>query len=147
MKLVREHIIFEKFIEDSDPIEDMGIGIIKKLDVFLILKQNNVCFMSHELNILKTYFEDDLSKVYLLSEPYFRGDKKDDFSIFCKRTIHKIISKLKIYKRTFVNSYYYDLYQTSIGKICNLHLSENEEYYFLSDLSAAVNLYGQYLKK
>jgi ankyrin repeat protein len=27
MKLIREHIIFEKFIEDSDPIKDMGIGI------------------------------------------------------------------------------------------------------------------------
>jgi hypothetical protein len=27
MKLVREHIIFEKFTEDSDPIHDMGIGI------------------------------------------------------------------------------------------------------------------------
>jgi hypothetical protein len=26
MKLVREHIIFEKFTEDSDPIRDMGIG-------------------------------------------------------------------------------------------------------------------------
>jgi hypothetical protein len=25
MNLVREHIIFEKFVEDSDPIKDMGI--------------------------------------------------------------------------------------------------------------------------
>ena len=33
MKLVREHIIFEKFTEDSDPIKDLGIGIInKKID-------------------------------------------------------------------------------------------------------------------
>lgn len=26
MKLVREHILFEKFTEDSDPIKDMNIG-------------------------------------------------------------------------------------------------------------------------
>jgi len=31
MKLVREHIIFEKFTEDSDPIADMGIGIKNQL--------------------------------------------------------------------------------------------------------------------
>ena len=27
MKLVREHIIFEKFTEEGDPIKDMGIGL------------------------------------------------------------------------------------------------------------------------
>jgi len=27
MGIIKEHIIFEKFIEDSDPIHDMGIGI------------------------------------------------------------------------------------------------------------------------
>jgi hypothetical protein len=27
VSLVREHIVLEKFIEDSDPIHDMGIGI------------------------------------------------------------------------------------------------------------------------
>jgi ankyrin repeat protein len=31
MKLVREHIIFEKFTEESDPIDDMGIGLIHRL--------------------------------------------------------------------------------------------------------------------
>jgi len=29
MKLVREHIINEKFTDESDPIKDMGIGIFK----------------------------------------------------------------------------------------------------------------------
>jgi len=32
MKLVREHIIFEKFTEDSDPIHDMGIGMENVLE-------------------------------------------------------------------------------------------------------------------
>jgi hypothetical protein len=31
MSLVREYIIFEKFIENSDPIKDMDIGITKLL--------------------------------------------------------------------------------------------------------------------
>jgi len=34
MKLVREHI-FEKFTEDSDPIQDMGIGMMKKIKDFI----------------------------------------------------------------------------------------------------------------
>jgi hypothetical protein len=32
MKLVREYIIFEKFIEDGDPIHDMGIGFNISMD-------------------------------------------------------------------------------------------------------------------
>jgi hypothetical protein len=32
MNLVREHIIFEKFVEDSDPVYDMKIGIINLLN-------------------------------------------------------------------------------------------------------------------
>jgi hypothetical protein len=41
MKLIREHIN-EKFIEDSDPIADMGIGLLSDLDEFvkLILKKD-----------------------------------------------------------------------------------------------------------
>ena len=32
MKIVKEHIIFEKFREESDPIEDMGIGLFVNRD-------------------------------------------------------------------------------------------------------------------
>jgi hypothetical protein len=35
MKLVREHIIFEKFTEDSDPIKDMGIGIMYQIEKWI----------------------------------------------------------------------------------------------------------------
>jgi len=31
VKLVREHIIFEKFVTDSDPITDMGIGMMQQI--------------------------------------------------------------------------------------------------------------------
>lgn len=44
MKLVKEHIN-ERFVEDSDPIKDMGIGMntfenIKKGDIIIRTKQN-----------------------------------------------------------------------------------------------------------
>jgi hypothetical protein len=35
MKLIKEHIIIEKFTEDSDPIKDMNIGIIKALNKWM----------------------------------------------------------------------------------------------------------------
>ena len=35
MNIVRSHIIFEKFTEDSDPISDMGIGVKKLIDEWM----------------------------------------------------------------------------------------------------------------
>ena len=35
MKLVKEHIIFEKFTEEGDPIKDLGIGITVQFDKWL----------------------------------------------------------------------------------------------------------------
>ncbi len=32
MKIVKEHILFEKFVEDSDPIADMKIGLLHRLE-------------------------------------------------------------------------------------------------------------------
>jgi hypothetical protein len=40
MKLVREHIIFEKFTEKSDPIRDMGIGLTTKQIVKMLLDED-----------------------------------------------------------------------------------------------------------
>jgi len=49
VKIVREHIIFEKFEEDSDPVHDLGIGIkesIKyhwdQLQKLISKEQNNI---------------------------------------------------------------------------------------------------------
>lgn len=40
MRLVRESILFEKFIEDSDPITDMGIGMIHQIKKWLKDRKN-----------------------------------------------------------------------------------------------------------
>ena len=45
MKLVKEHIIFEKFEKDSDPIKDMNIGMIREIKKWL------------ETNIIKKYHD------------------------------------------------------------------------------------------
>jgi len=50
VKLVREHIILEKFIEDSDPISDMGIGMIEKTNRFL--EDNEINFKFDDIKIL-----------------------------------------------------------------------------------------------
>jgi hypothetical protein len=50
VKLVREHIN-EKFVEDSDPVKDMGIGMYKWW-----LKQANIMGQKNEEQILKMYF-------------------------------------------------------------------------------------------
>jgi hypothetical protein len=53
MSLVREHIIFEKFTEDSDPVHDMDIGVLYKIILHIskqfynstfkeFLKRNNI---------------------------------------------------------------------------------------------------------
>lgn len=42
MKLVKEHIIFEKFTEDSDPIKDMGIGSRMLIQRWLDKYKNNI---------------------------------------------------------------------------------------------------------
>jgi len=63
MKLVKEHIIFEKFSEDSDPIHDMGIGNdfvkIKKGDIIKTIKRvpktkYNVLIFNNNSNIIST---------------------------------------------------------------------------------------------
>jgi len=50
MKLVREYIIFEKFTEDSDPIQDMDIGIIPQIKKWM---NERTVFSKSQYKILK----------------------------------------------------------------------------------------------
>jgi hypothetical protein len=47
MNIVREHIIFEKFTEDSDPIHDMGIGY----DFLRKLKKGTIAIAKKDINL------------------------------------------------------------------------------------------------
>jgi hypothetical protein len=64
MKIVREHIN-EKFVEDSDPIQDMGIGIIEQIQDFL---------KGIDMNI------DEVHPLVLINE--FIKNKKYDYADF-----------------------------------------------------------------
>ena len=57
MKLVKEHIN-EKFKEDSDPIEDMGIGLYPKMKKFIKEVDDYLNPEYHSHNVF-TCFEDD----------------------------------------------------------------------------------------
>jgi hypothetical protein len=52
MKLVREHIN-EKFEEDGDPIQDMGIGLIKKVNKWI--NENDHFFRVYDNSAVKQY--------------------------------------------------------------------------------------------
>jgi len=80
MKLVREHIIFEKFTDESDPIRDMGIGKIPYEEVLKISKA-----MEHRFNEL--FPENKASKWELhkyKAIPYYYALSIDDrvFNMF-----------------------------------------------------------------
>ena len=52
MGVVKEHIIFEKFTEDGDPVADMGIGIKHQIKEFLIQNGENKFIHSDELMLI-----------------------------------------------------------------------------------------------
>lgn len=53
MGIIREHIIFEKFTdEDSDPITDMGIGMLGEIKRFLKLKLSSGDIYYYDINNL-----------------------------------------------------------------------------------------------
>jgi len=52
MGVVKEHIIFEKFTEDGDPVADMGIGIKHQIKEFLIQNGEKKFIHSDELMLI-----------------------------------------------------------------------------------------------
>ena len=64
MKLVREHIN-EKFTEDSDPIHDMGIGMLNQIKKFIESEGLNYIDKHVALRICAYYGEYDFVKFLL----------------------------------------------------------------------------------
>jgi hypothetical protein len=116
MTLVKEHIIFEKFTENSDPIEDMGIGMKKvmqkKLDSI-----ENMCKQAYDNNF-KKYCDDSYDKFFIelsrticvtidriLKDPHFLKNKQKIFNKVSKEEINSFTTnktkedKIKIRKK------------------------------------------------
>jgi len=98
MKLVREYIIFEKFIEDSDPIFDMGIGIANKIDNVIksiLLEDEDLLLFTVELDI------DNL--IIYFNSPKLRETRliltKNDAINYCNKIVY---DKLGL-KKLFIN--------------------------------------------
>jgi hypothetical protein len=115
MKLVKEHI-YEKFIEDSDPIKDLGIGIEEKLKPHSLDKLKGTTPHSTRICIdISELFDLPLSKIYLLG--YFINsvtiDSRTYNLLVDKKT--KLIKELK--KEISGNGNDLTLYQTPYGMI------------------------------
>lgn len=96
MKLVREHIN-EKFIENSDPIEDLGIGLRGRLKI--------------EYDIIENKPMSELGE-------YFFGDKLLLVASKCIREIIKI--SLKEDKNKLNDSYFSEIFNNYIHQYGNL---------------------------
>jgi len=76
VKLVREHIILEKFKEDSDPVKDLNIGMTpKKLAEWFVYK-----YHGRVVEISKEYFGDKnhIGQSYVLWK-FFRHIQTNTF--------------------------------------------------------------------
>lgn len=106
MKLVREHMILEKFTEDSDPVYDMGIGIVKNLTKIIssILETDaSMIFYTVELKNLRL--------IIYFNSPNMRETRnifsKDEALDYCKKILYDKLG----YENIFVNPkiYLYDV--------------------------------------
>jgi hypothetical protein len=84
VKLVREHILFEKFTEEGDPIHDMGIGLST------IINQ-----------AIKKIFKEDSDKIYVkpFEERLIKISQNSSFQ-------HMSVEKDKFFMKLFSNRYY-----------------------------------------
>jgi hypothetical protein len=84
MRIVREHIN-EKFVEDSDPIEDMGIGfsgIMKELKNKVRMAGNRKSIESSMIYYEDTKYSDEAYAVYFVLDDVLRDNKNKKFKTF-----------------------------------------------------------------
>lgn len=114
MKLVREHIILEKFTEDSDPVHDMGIGVVKNMD--------KIVSSILETDVSKTFYTVELQNLRLIiyfNSPNMRETRnifsKNEALDYCKKIIYDELA----YDNIFVNPliYKYEVNDTDEKRI------------------------------
>lgn len=135
--------INEKFIEDSDPIDDLGIGMKKILEPFSILKcSKNLLFREDEQKYLKSIFGPNYEKeVYFL---YDSGNYTYEYPLDYYNIIHKKLTNKNLINHAKLPGEHLYLYQTSLGKI--LKINDSGLFCFLAEIDVAADLYIKYLK-
>jgi len=92
MKIIREHIIFEKFKQQSDPIEDMGIGL-----PFYRIKPGTILKLIRDVTIEPNPIRS--SAVILFEDPkigLFQSKYIWDTYVIVKRILNKTDDSLKL---------------------------------------------------
>ena len=123
MKFVREHIIFEKFTQNSDPIHDMGIGISKiiedsiknmfKYDYnrLLIQKDHNTFRnLRTEWSITSMDVEPSAIIINFYSNRYYKKNKKE---------INKIDYARELFKNANISDFIGKLIRAQPEGICS----------------------------
>lgn len=145
--------INEKFIEDSDPIKDLGIGY-KNYEKFA-----NTYFVENTLNalekkivliIMDAFNVADLFNIYYLCSMPF-SETLEEHTYHVKEKIKNLIKpKNIIYEKNNIilnngGSFAFKLYQTPFGKIGELIFGLNQRnkptYRYIGDIVAIVELY------
>jgi len=138
--------IFEKFVEDSDPIEDLGIGIRKLLEKAAI--DNTIPGLTRKDTFcLKKFFKDLKTHIYYLGdhEDLFDDKAFDSRFPFYTKNIKKLLnSKNLIFEEHYEDDYVSSVkgYKTEVGKIAVLKskLNDHLQKHYFADVDVAFNL-------
>ena len=156
MKLVRENIIFEKFTQNSDPVEDLNIGphhIMKKYSLKKLYQNLGVKNMYY--NILPTPIHLENLEQFLGKDIYYLGCTEYDGLEWTDK-INKIITLYRYNKEVLYNTSLmvkkYNInpvireFDTSKGKIVvfeylkHYYYGDHIEIYYYGDLQMALEL-------
>jgi len=152
MKLVREYIN-EKFSEGGDPVRQMGIGLKTLLKEFEIVKVLDY-LPKESSEVIAQLFGESLEDLYYL------GNSEYSKNIFHRRELKKLLKDkkpIRKFKAHFketpaddIHEEYFELYDTSVGKIMKMYdvgyspayssTAEDAEVTYIGDLEAAGNL-------
>lgn len=127
MKLVREHIN-EKFIEDSDPVHDMGVGVgsyFEKICKSLLENDKDKIFFT--IQYMRNYKVDNLEYVRIhINEPRMNDFKDLQSNDALRNYIKEIIAGLN-YNDIFIKI-------ALEGKFKHYRVDIDEDYYLLSNV-------------
>lgn len=150
---MRAQFIYEKFTEEGDPIRDMGIGIIKKLEKCILPKLFSSS-TKKDKEYLKEFFGVSWEKLYYLGS-VDDSEYPGDLELIDDKFVPGYEDKIKLFtnkKNKTFNKQYKDEYQshlegyvTKYGKIAKLKsvdetLCNAIEIFFIGDLNMAVEL-------
>ena len=137
---MRAKFIYEKFTQDSDPIEDLDIGFYKILEKHSI-KYKFQGGTEKDIEVLEQFFQKSAKKIYFLGE--------SQFSLKPGSEIFKKIQSMTKLENAIFHEEYIDSYKTSVfgfktknGKI--LYMESKKTYssisYYFGDVEMAIYL-------